>query len=277
MKIISDERNSSAISWLPEGNGFSISNRKKMNEEILPQYFKRSKYSSFTRKLNRWGFTCFTRGIGNCIYHHTVSHLILSCLLCPSYTSYHKPNILISISQHFHRDKPELVMKMCCSNSQSTFARAKQDQDVRIRDFQPATFEDHETAKNRVVRSLHAPPAVVSPDSILDPLLRMSTVNNVGLIPSQLQDGMALRGINPWNLASNILQNTTPSPLNYSYLNSTIMNTQNNNAQLQNMMLLNSLNLSHQLQVQGGQRNLMYTGNNDARQELLKQLLNSNL
>lgn len=174
-------------------------------------------------------------------------------------------------------------MKMCCSNSQSTFARAKQDQDVRIRDFQPATFEDHETAKNRVVRSLHAPPAVVSPDSILDPLLRMPTVNNVGLIPSQLQDGMALRGINPWNLsnnlASNILQNTTPSPLNYSYLNSTIMNIQNNNAQLQNMMLLNSLNLSHQLQVQGqgGQGNLMYAGNNDARQELLKQLLNSNL
>ena len=74
MEIISDEKNSNCISWLPDGHAFSISDRKKLSKDVIPRYFKgSSKYTSFTRKLNRWGFTCFTRGVGICIFHHKVS------------------------------------------------------------------------------------------------------------------------------------------------------------------------------------------------------------
>jgi hypothetical protein len=55
MSILSDEKNHDAICWLPHGKGFVIRNRKLFSEKIMPRFFPRkSKYSSFTRKLNRW-------------------------------------------------------------------------------------------------------------------------------------------------------------------------------------------------------------------------------
>lgn len=55
MELLSDERNSDCISWLPHGKAFIIKNRKLFAEKIMPKFFPRkSKYSSFTRKLNRW-------------------------------------------------------------------------------------------------------------------------------------------------------------------------------------------------------------------------------
>ena len=55
MSILGDERNHEAICWLPHGRAFTIRNRKLFAERIMPKFFPRkSKYSSFTRKLNRW-------------------------------------------------------------------------------------------------------------------------------------------------------------------------------------------------------------------------------
>ena len=55
MNILSDDRNHEAICWLPHGRGFIVRNRTLFAEKIMPKFFPRkSKYSSFTRKLNRW-------------------------------------------------------------------------------------------------------------------------------------------------------------------------------------------------------------------------------
>jgi hypothetical protein len=55
MSILEDEKNHDAICWLPHGRAFIIRNRKSFAEKIMPRFFSRkSKYSSFTRKLNRW-------------------------------------------------------------------------------------------------------------------------------------------------------------------------------------------------------------------------------
>ena len=55
MSILSDERNADSICWLPHGRAFIIRNRKLFAEKVMPKFFPRkSKYSSFTRKLNRW-------------------------------------------------------------------------------------------------------------------------------------------------------------------------------------------------------------------------------
>lgn len=62
MELLSDERNSDCIAWLPHGRAFIIRNRKLFAEKVMPKFFPRkSKYSSFTRKLNRWyvAFLCF--------------------------------------------------------------------------------------------------------------------------------------------------------------------------------------------------------------------------
>jgi hypothetical protein len=55
MSILGDGRNDDAICWLPHGRAFIIRNRKIFSEKVMPRFFPRkSKYSSFTRKLNRW-------------------------------------------------------------------------------------------------------------------------------------------------------------------------------------------------------------------------------
>ena len=55
MDILADPRNQETISWLPDGKSFVIRDRTLFAEIVMPRYFPRkAKYSSFTRKLNRW-------------------------------------------------------------------------------------------------------------------------------------------------------------------------------------------------------------------------------
>jgi HSF-type DNA-binding len=55
MEILEDQMNQEAISWLPDGQAFVIRDREHFEHTVMPQYFSRkAKYSSFTRKLNRW-------------------------------------------------------------------------------------------------------------------------------------------------------------------------------------------------------------------------------
>lgn len=44
------------ISWLPNGKGFKVLNVPRFVTRILPIYFNQSKYKSFQRQLNLWGF-----------------------------------------------------------------------------------------------------------------------------------------------------------------------------------------------------------------------------
>lgn len=54
IEILSKELYSDIISWLPHGKGFVILDKKRFGDEVLPKHFKQSKFTSFTRKLNRW-------------------------------------------------------------------------------------------------------------------------------------------------------------------------------------------------------------------------------
>lgn len=54
-EILSEEAHTNAICWLPHGKAFVIRDRKIFAENVMPKFFSRkAKYSSFTRKLNRW-------------------------------------------------------------------------------------------------------------------------------------------------------------------------------------------------------------------------------
>jgi len=70
MEILTNPSNQDAISWLPHGKAFIIVNRQKFAENVLPHYFRKSKYTSFTRKLNRWNFIRVTRGPELGAYYH---------------------------------------------------------------------------------------------------------------------------------------------------------------------------------------------------------------
>jgi len=67
---------SDIISWVPSENGFKVHKTKQFDEDIMPKYFDKTKYKSFQRQLNMWGFdrvgsgpykgaylhSCFVRG-----------------------------------------------------------------------------------------------------------------------------------------------------------------------------------------------------------------------
>lgn len=88
MEILDSHKTNDVVTWLPHGQAFIIYKKKKFASEVLPVYFKLSKFTSFTRKLNRWGFTRITRGHEMGAYFH----------------------------KFFQRDNPRLCMQMCCQN-----------------------------------------------------------------------------------------------------------------------------------------------------------------
>ena len=60
--MLSQPEYNDIITWLPDGKSFTIVRPKAFVADILPDHFKQAKYSSFTRKLHRWGFQRHLRG-----------------------------------------------------------------------------------------------------------------------------------------------------------------------------------------------------------------------
>jgi hypothetical protein len=44
------------VAWISDGKSFVIRSKERLVSELLPQFFRQGKFSSFTRKLYRWGF-----------------------------------------------------------------------------------------------------------------------------------------------------------------------------------------------------------------------------
>ena len=68
---VSDLRNETIISWAPDGLSFKVHNRVQVLKRILPNYFRITKYESFARQLQLWGFKfCKQKGPrqGHCKY-----------------------------------------------------------------------------------------------------------------------------------------------------------------------------------------------------------------
>mmetsp|Transcript_20783 Transcript_20783/g.23280 ORF Transcript_20783/g.23280 Transcript_20783/m.23280 type:complete len:410 (+) Transcript_20783:63-1292(+) len=56
MYVITRKEYSDMITWLPDGKSFRILLPSVFTSKVLPIHFKQAKYSSFKRKLHRWGF-----------------------------------------------------------------------------------------------------------------------------------------------------------------------------------------------------------------------------
>lgn len=70
MKVLSDRKFNEIITWTPSGKSFTIVDSKAFVADILPEHFKSAKYSSFTRKLHRWGFLRHYRGEESGAFYH---------------------------------------------------------------------------------------------------------------------------------------------------------------------------------------------------------------
>ena len=70
MEVLDRGDMDNVISWMPHGRAFLVKEPKVFAVVMLPQYFKQSKFMSFTRQLNLWGFKRITRGPDAGAYYH---------------------------------------------------------------------------------------------------------------------------------------------------------------------------------------------------------------
>ena len=72
MSVLENGQLSDIITWLPHGRSFIILQKERFTSEVMPLYFGHTKFPSFTRKLNHWGFTRVTCGPESGSYYHEV-------------------------------------------------------------------------------------------------------------------------------------------------------------------------------------------------------------
>ena len=95
MRFAETQGDDFCIQWLPDNKSFIIRDADTFTKKVVPKYFKPTKFSSFTRKLYRWGFRQINRGIG-------------------------QDDPIIFGNEYFQKDNPELMAKMKSTTAAAT-------------------------------------------------------------------------------------------------------------------------------------------------------------
>jgi len=72
-QILSTSEHEHIISWLPHGKAWRVLDEIKFEEEVIPLYFRHSKFQSFLRQVTGWGFRRVKNGSEKNSYYHEVS------------------------------------------------------------------------------------------------------------------------------------------------------------------------------------------------------------
>jgi hypothetical protein len=62
LESVEKEGQEHIISWLPKGNCFRVHDKQRFTDELMQTFFCTSKYNSFQRSLNIWGFLTVRKG-----------------------------------------------------------------------------------------------------------------------------------------------------------------------------------------------------------------------
>ena len=138
------DHESFCIAWLPDGLSFVIRNPDEFTRTVVIKFFKATKFSSFTRKLYRWGFRQVNRGIG-------------------------PEDPIIFGNDHFQRDNLELMTHM---RSITAATIRKQEEDNLQWSNQKRALESIESEQNAKRMFL------------MNQLMKQTSSYNTGMLPS---------------------------------------------------------------------------------------------
>ncbi|EED93475.1 hypothetical protein THAPSDRAFT_22414 [Thalassiosira pseudonana CCMP1335] len=68
--ILSNPKLHHIVAWAPHGRSWRILKPRQFECYVLPKYFEHSKFSSFVRQANGWGFRRFSQGYDRNAYYH---------------------------------------------------------------------------------------------------------------------------------------------------------------------------------------------------------------
>eukprot|EP00544_Gedaniella_sp_CCMP2646_P015722 CAMPEP_0202482960 /NCGR_PEP_ID=MMETSP1361-20130828/2308_1 /ASSEMBLY_ACC=CAM_ASM_000849 /TAXON_ID=210615 /ORGANISM="Staurosira complex sp., Strain CCMP2646" /LENGTH=431 /DNA_ID=CAMNT_0049111057 /DNA_START=93 /DNA_END=1388 /DNA_ORIENTATION=- len=108
METINEYYDENIIAWLPDGKSFVVVDPDLFVENVLSQTFKGGKYSSFVRKLNRWGFSRLISGTGMDCFHNPLFQRDRP-ELCGLITSNPERNDTVGVDPNLLGGKPSLA------------------------------------------------------------------------------------------------------------------------------------------------------------------------
>jgi len=78
---VEEDGSADIVSWQPHGRSFIIHKPREFVEQIMPEYFRQSKLTSFQRQLNLYGFRRLTAGDDRGGYYHELflRHKLFLC------------------------------------------------------------------------------------------------------------------------------------------------------------------------------------------------------
>lgn len=135
-----DTCDSKIASWSDDGETFVVKQPKIFESTIIPQFFKHSKFSSFVRQLNFYGFRKIK-------YSDTIK---IDAQLEAETANYWRFR-----HEHFLRGRPELLMEIKRSNSQSqekTDVKVKGVEEKVVKSEVKGIRSDVDTLKDRIAK-----------------------------------------------------------------------------------------------------------------------------
>nr|CCA17505.1 conserved hypothetical protein [Albugo laibachii Nc14] len=128
----------SIIAWSLDGKYFEIFDIKRLENQVLPKYFKHSKFASFQRQLNNFGFRKWTKTQSSvCTFSHQF------------YVQQHPDDLMELLMRNIESIAIKRRRRACkgsgsCNNSPGSFERRKR-RSFSSSEFMEQTFEDLET------------------------------------------------------------------------------------------------------------------------------------
>ncbi len=74
MELLTNDKHQDLMCFLPDDKNFIIANSKKFSEEVMPKYFKMSKFGCFLNRLTKFGFTHAALDNDQYIFFHPLFH-----------------------------------------------------------------------------------------------------------------------------------------------------------------------------------------------------------
>ena len=68
--ILTNPALADVVGWAPHGRSWRILKPRDFEIRVLPKYFEHSKFSSFVRQANGWGFRRMSEGYEKNAYYH---------------------------------------------------------------------------------------------------------------------------------------------------------------------------------------------------------------
>mmetsp|Transcript_28821 Transcript_28821/g.54461 ORF Transcript_28821/g.54461 Transcript_28821/m.54461 type:complete len:305 (-) Transcript_28821:601-1515(-) len=165
----------SSVSWVEEGRAFAIRNNEKFMEHVVPRFFNQTKFRSFTRQLNLWGFTRISDvGPGSRAWKH--EHFLrgrIDRLSSIERTESKKSNSKAAKTESHPQSNKIVSNQRRAATTVSTIQNAGRDVTRVITPVRRCTVEfEDEVAISVPEMTMHAPPTNnILPNASIQPLV----------------------------------------------------------------------------------------------------------